>query len=393
MDINSTSKHTIDPLYASHPHSKPEPLKSGRLNILSLPVDRGGCGNYRVRQIFSEIKRQNLANVYVLEGKESEEELAKSLEVADVIVARNGTAPFARKIKSMYPDKPIVFDHDDNTFEILPSNEHYRDHGVQDVTIETEDGKMELWKTGEKGFDRYANLYKRKELEFLLTMSDLNTSPTQHLSELWSSYNGKAAVIPNAINFDLYPQLEIKDPNKGDEIRLGWQGGVSHAGDFEEVSKAIRKLLSEYKNLYFYTVGSSYKYFFKGYESRIREIGWTEFVAHPFRMASLCLDIGIIPLEDAPFNDYKSEVKFTEFAALKVPTVVQDRLPYNVVAKHEENALLFKTSDEAYTQVKRLIEDKKLGKKLTKNAYEWVKKERDLAKLAPEVVKLYKSLL
>lgn len=393
MDINSTTRQHIDPLYATHPHAKAEPLTSGPLNILSLPVDKGGCGYYRVRQILASIKKQGLAKVYILEGKESEEEVAKSLEVANVIIARNGTAPFVRRIKTMYPEKPLVFDHDDNTLEILPSNEHYRDHGVEDVTVETEDGPHEVWKTGVNGFNKYSNLYKRKELEFLLSASDLNTSPTEHLSSLWAKYNGKAAVIPNALDFELYPDLSITDPNKGDEIRLGWQGGVSHAGDFEEVSKAIKRLMGEYKNLVFYTVGSSYKYFFKGYESRIREIGWTEFVAHPYRMASLCLDIGIIPLQDAGFNDYKSEVKFTEFAGLRVPVVVQDRLPYNVVAKHEKNALLFNNSDEAYTQVKRLIENKKLAKKLTKNAYEWAKQERDLDKVARDVVKLYKSLL
>lgn len=394
MDTNSTKGHIIDPLYSTHPHAKGKKLSAdGKTNILSLPVDDGGCGWYRVRQFLQEMNRQGLANTYILKGDESEGEVGSAIEVADVIIARNGTAPFVRQIKTVDPDKPVVFDHDDNTFEILPSNEHYKDHGTRDVVADTPDGEKEIWVTGKtKGFNRYKNLWAQKELQYLLEASDLNTSPTAHLSDLWSNYNGSAAVVPNCIDFELYPNVEFRDRSKGEEIRIGWQGGVSHMGDFETVGKHLKHVLRTNKKAYYYTVGSSYDVFFKGVESKIRKFEWMPFKAHPYRMATLDLDIGIIPLQDKSFNDYKSEVKFSEFAALGVPALVCDRLPYNAVCKDGENCLAYKTGPEFEEKLQQLIKDPALRKKLAKNAYEWVREERDLSKWTPHLVNLYKEL-
>jgi hypothetical protein len=40
------------------------------------------------------------------------------------------------------------------------------------------------------------------------------------------------------------------------------------------------------------------------------------------------------PREQA-FNEYKSEVKFTEFTALGVPSVVKNMLPYSLVVNEK----------------------------------------------------------
>lgn len=391
MDFVSAKRHTIDPLYAKHPHAKQEGFKDNeKLNILSLPVDEGGCGWYRVRQLLESLENQGLANTYILDKDDGEKEIALAIESADLILARSGTAPFIRQIKTMDPDKPVVFDHDDYTFETLPTNESYRHFGVTEVMM----NDTEVWVNNRDGFNQYRNLWSRKELEYLLTVSDLNTSPTEHLSNKWAEFNGSAAVVPNGIDFKLYPNLEITDKSKGDEVRIGWQGGVSHAGDFEAISKSIRKIMHENKNVVFYTVGSSYDWFFKGYEDRIRKFDWLPFKAHPYRMASLDLDIAVIPLADELFNDYKSEIKFSEFAALKVPCLVTDRLPYSPVCEDEVNCLSYKTPEEFEKKLRKLIKDAKLRDKLAHKANTWVKKERDQDKIAKAVLeKVYKPLV
>lgn len=390
MDFVSSQKHTIDPLYAKHPHAPQEGLKDdGKLNILSLPVDEGGCGWYRVRQLIETLEDEGLANTYILDGDESEKELALAIEAADIILARSGTGPFVRQIKTMDPDKVIVFDHDDYTFETLPTNESYRNFGTSQVQM----NGVDIWVNNRDGFNQYRNLWSMKEMEFLLMASDLNTSPTEYLSNKWAEYNGKAAVIPNAIDFSLYPELEIKDPAKGSEIRIGWQGGVSHAGDFDGIGEAIKRVMDRYKEVVFYSVGSSYDWFFKGYMNRLRKFGWLPFKAHPYRMASLDLDIAVIPLADEKFNDYKSEIKFSEFSALRVPCLVSDRRPYNEVCKDGNNCLAYKTTKEFEEKLCELIEDGKARSRLAHNANKWVKKERDLRKIAPEALKVYEQLL
>jgi hypothetical protein len=50
---------------------------------------------------------------------------------------------------------------------------------------------------------------------FMLRVARLTTSPVDNLSELWGSFNGYSAVTPNGIDFELYPDVTVKDNKKG----------------------------------------------------------------------------------------------------------------------------------------------------------------------------------
>ena len=54
----------------------------------------------------------------------------------------------------------------------------------------------------------------------------------------------KGGIVHNALDFSLYPEGKFipKDKKKG-ETRLGWQGGVSHMGDWEEIKEPLTKVL------------------------------------------------------------------------------------------------------------------------------------------------------
>lgn len=391
---NSRSNNGIVALYAARPYSKVNTLGSKDLfNVLALPVDESGCGWYRVRQIIQELNRQGLANTCILDGKESHEELARAIEIADVILCRNNASEFMRMIKIADPWKTVVFDHDDYMKALLPSNEAYKDFGVADIVVDTKEGPKPMWVSGStQDYNRYKNIWRHKEMEYLLEAADLNTSPTDVLSQKWSEYNGNAATVPNYIDFDLYPNVEFKARDKGSEIRVGWHGGVSHFNDIASIAAPMKKLMLQHRDLIYYSVGAHYEVLYEGFEDRVRAYEWMPFKAHPLRMATLDLDIAVIPLQNANFNDYKSEVKFTEFAALGIPCVVVDRLPYNVFCKDGENCLTYRTEEEFEEKMNMLIKSKDLRKKLAKNAYEWAREGRDIAKGIKQVLKLYRDL-
>ncbi len=132
--------------------------------------------------------------------------------------------------------------------------------------------------------------------------------------------------------------------------------------------------------------------FFKDVLDQVRVYPWIDFQAHGYRMKMFDLDIAVIPLQEIEFNTFKSEVKFSEFAALRVPCLVKRMTPYKEVVKEEETGLMYETKDEFAEQLERLIKDKKLRKRLADNAYDWVRDERDLADWAPKVVNIYKEV-
>lgn len=373
------------------------------LQVLYLPVDDGGCGWHRIRQWHEEFYNRDDVVSVIMTGKEPPEEQHQIIMDADVIVTRMPGLEYVKLIKTEFaPNKPIVFDHDDNTMEVLPTSEHYAEFGTQDAWAEKDGKIIPVWVTGKtEGFNRYQNLWGQMGLLWILGTADMVTTTVPNLLDHFMKYTSRecmGATIPNCINYARYPQGEfIPKDKKKDEIRIGWQGGVSHLGDWGDVSEALSRVLSDYPEVTLHIMGSYYKGAFKEFKDRITYYPWYPFKAYSFVLKTMGLDGAIIPLEDAKFNEYKSDIKFTEFSALGVPCLVKDMLPYSRVIKRGENAYTYKTIEEFEKSLRMMIEDLKSGgkrsKKIAENASNWAKEHRDIKKVAGDVVKLYKSLV
>mgnify|MGYP000884898164 CR=1 FL=1 len=385
------------------------------LKVLFLPADDGGCGYHRIRMWDMAFRRLKIADSVLLDPAEDEEKSQKAIEVADVIVGKFGTLDYIRYIKNKWPRKVVVFDNDDNTLEIKPSNPAYKSFGTRDVWVpvknveESEYYKqatvgtqlrikemqaVPLWVTGiTDGFNRYRNVKIHTELIETLLIADLVTSPTPTLSQFWNKYADTTAVVPNCLDLSYYPDVEVKRKRKNGEIRIGWSGGSSHSADWRAVMPLIREIMEKRSNITLVVAGSNFNENFGGLNVEFHP--WTKWEAHPYRMKLLDLDFAIIPLaDDESFNIYKSELKMEEFAALKVPMIIKDQLPYSPYIKRNVNCLAYKDNKELGICIERMIEDKEgLRANLVKNAHSWVVKERDIDKIAPDVVALYKSLL
>ena len=335
-----------------------------------------------------------------MDNKESGDRVIECIKDADIIVARLLDLPYVKKIKEeIAPEKKIVFDHDDNTMEVLPTSEHYGEFGTEDAWAVVDGQLKPIWVTGlTENFNRYRNLSGQMGLLYMLAVADLITTPVEKLLEYYLQFGGKevkGGIVHNALNYDLYPEGEFipKDKKKG-EIRLGWQGGVSHLGDWEEIKEPLVRVLKDYPEVTLHIVGSYYKNQFIDIADRITRYPWYPFKAYTFKLKTLGLDGAIIPLESKPFNEYKSEIKFVEFTALGLPSVVKNMLPYSKVVT-EENSYPYKDNVEFEKQLRAMIEDikSKKAQNKVKIGQEWVKNEREISKEAGKLVKLYKSIL
>ena len=381
--------------------SKKSKTKGKRpLQVLFLPADEGGCGWYRIKQFDEAFKFRDDVKSYLMDGKEPVDEQMELIKSADVVVGRLYDYQYFKLIKEeIDPNKKVVFDHDDNTMEVLPTSEHYKEFGTEDAWALVNGNLKPVWVTGlTGGFNRYKNLSLQMNLLYILASADLITSPVQKLLDFYQQFGSrdvKTGIVHNALNFDLYPEGEFipKDKKKG-EIRIGWQGGISHMGDWEEIKEPLARVLADYPEVTLHIMGSYYRNQFKDFEDRITRYPWYPFKAYTYRLKTLGLDGAIIPLEDKPFNEYKSEVKFTEFTALGVPSVVKDMLPYSLVI-NENNSYPYKKKEEFEVKFRTMLEDIKSGRAQNKviEGKKWVKEERSLEKEAGKLVKLYKSIL
>jgi len=360
------------------------------MNILSLLVGRDGCSGYRVKNPLNQISRAKKTDQVFFVDKNDGESVFDLIMGANVIVMRQQHDEFMRFIKT-HPElkgdkKLLVVDMDDDIFNISPFNTSYKWAGLEEVKYHGE----WLWKNGKNDFDTKRNKEIAQNYIDMLHNADLITVSTPYLKDRIKKIaeNDNVEVLPNAINFiDWKPWPFIKT----DEIRIGWTGGISHYEDWYSIKDSLLKIFKKYPNLKLVIQGAAFAGLIKEIPHEIYD--WIDWEGHPYKAASLNIDIAIIPLTDTLFNHSKSSIKWYEFSALGIPSVVSNVLPYKEDVKHNDTAICYNNSDEFEKGLIRLIEDVKLRKTIGDNARKWVEENRDIKNIAEDYLKVYHKYL
>jgi len=112
--------------------------------------------------------------------------------------------------------------------------------------------------------------------------------------------------------------------------------------------------------------------------TNIENISLIGFVPHArVKEYMFAADVLLMPhTKDCPIIKYTSPMKMFEYMASQRPIIASDFPVFREVLKNEQNALLVPESDaeEQAKAIKRLLGDKKLGERISKQAYEDVKR-------------------
>lgn len=379
------------------------------MRVLSGLIDDGACGLYRVKQPLMKIAHQFGVEIDFMQKGMSDEMLLNGLLATDVLVIRPGKDAFVKLIHAMRDSAEksgddfrtkIVFDHDDNTLDINPFSNHYADSGIKEVRLDDvmpddwfeehpEDRDKYLWKDGEAEFDLQRNRQKSINMLEGMAKSDMVTATTDTLANFYKSAapQENVRVLPNCLDFEHWKRADIR----GNDLRISWHGGSSHFVDVLTIRDRLMQVVNREGYKYVH-VGQEFEKWDEKFD-RYEHHSWVPTPAHPYRMALLNIDIGVIPLADISFNDYKSDIKWVEYSALKVPCVVRNRKPYSESIEHGVTGFLYDSEDEFEEYVLKLAKDKNLRREIGENAYQWVRENRDADKLAYLWLEAYASLL
>jgi len=321
--------------------------------ILSLPVDKGGCGWYRVRQPFNMINFWTDYEAHVLDKDQDTLQMTKALSIAKVCVVRQGGEIGMRTFRKIpeFSHLKWVLDIDDNIELISPYSEHYGEYGLDEYF---DPGiKKWVWKTGEHNFHPEKNRERVISLLQGMREADMVTTTTEKLASYARQYNPNVFVLPNVVNPDAWWPLN-NAPNK--QLRVGWSGGVSHYEDWYSIREPLNALMRKHR-FKLIMAGSHFEGLIDPDNRDLIEVyPWVPFDAHSYRMMSLQLDISIIPLAKLPFNDYKSEIKLVEMSAMGIPSVTANVGPY-ADTKDKLRTLRYDTPEQFYSSMELLLTD------------------------------------
>jgi glycosyltransferase involved in cell wall biosynthesis len=221
-----------------------------------------------------------------------------------------------------------------------------------------------------------------------IKMSDGLVVSTPYLAEQYKEFNEHIYVIPNSIDLKEWTSRPRK---RGDRIRIGWIGSGAHSADLEMVASAIMDVTQKYKNAWFYCI-HGVPQVFKDMPKVYWTHKWATINLYPRHMASYCFDIGIAPLVDNNFNRGKSNLRWLEYSALKVPTVASPLPDFKRVIESGKNGYLADSIDEWKDRLSELIENEDNRRAMGVSAYNTVKRDFSVPKTARTYLQLLREV-
>ncbi len=193
----------------------------------------------------------------------------------------------------------------------------------------------------------------------------------------------KVHIIPNTIDTE---KLKPIPKEKKDTITIGWQGGSNHKYDLEQARQGILQILKEFPHVRFKTFGFNPEWAKKNKQCIHQE--WVNFGQYYDTLPKMGFDIGIAPLVDNSFNRCKSNLRWLEYSALDIPTIVSSVGPY-LTTKHNYNSFQAATEHDWYIQLKFLINHPKKCQFLAKNAKKSILKLYNPKRHAKQYVRIF----
>lgn len=373
-------------------------------------LSESGVAYWRGKLPANKIKKLGLCDTEIFSIYNSTpEESDRMVLESDVVYCPSacGIDTVVKFLQYYQMGKAVIADYDDNLFDCHPFNPGYSTLGLKEVKIRIP-GHEEtwLWKDGRTGFSIKDNQMRFNSHIDVLNVSTLVTTTTDTLKDkLYNNITVKDdngdiisgrpldefVTIPNAIDFDLFKNLPFKKRHSR-KLRIGWTASDSHVLEGQIICHILKELNSRRNDFEFVIMGNVEKL-------RSATVGypieWHPFVdisIYPLKLASLELDIGIAPLDDFSFNHCKSELKWSEYSALKIPTVCSNITPYQVI-RHGVDGMLANDPIQFVDHICTLMDDSLLRRKIANQAYERNYQDYNLDKVVYKWVDTFKRAL
>lgn len=232
------------------------------------------------------------------------------------------------------------------------------------LVYETDDDLLDV----EENSPSYEYVNRVSEsIKNFIDASDVITVSTPTLASKFDK--NKTAVISN---YYVNTVFDIKEDIKTEgKLKLGYYGTLTHSKDLFLIKNVILRLKEKY-DFDFEIIGGFNasdnvdENWFKSIELPPNNMDFKKFMG--WLSKTVDWNIAVVPLEDSPFNQCKSELKFIELAILGLPGVYSNMCVYNGIVKDGYNGFLAGNDDEWFEKIEKLILDKELRRYIRKNA-------------------------
>jgi glycosyltransferase involved in cell wall biosynthesis len=193
-------------------------------------------------------------------------------------------------------------------------------------------------------------------------------------------------VLPTVIDLERYTNPESKaSPNASDLMKVVWIGQQSTAKFLYKLAPLFRSLISE-GQIGFGAIGIDTA----SHKLPMESIPWSEDTEVE---SILGFDVGIMPLEDGPFERGKCGYKLIQYMACGLPVVASPVGVNRQIVQHGVNGFLAKTVEDWRCALTRLREDPELRLRMGAEGRRLVERRYCVQVTAPRLATLFRDIV
>ncbi len=204
---------------------------------------------------------------------------------------------------------------------------------------------------------------------------------TEPIAAWARNYNANVSVVPMSVDLAEYDRAQ-RTPT-GDRVVLGWAGTAGGLGYLHSLAPVLRDLAQKHHILVRVISG--------GYRRAC--LPGVPLEARPWRGPTVlqdmkAFDIGLVPLDDTPFEQAKFPFKLLQYLALGVPAVSARVGVATSVIRDRDNGVLAGSLDEWWQALDKLIVDADLRRRLAIAGRETVAASYTIERVAPLLIEV-----
>lgn len=224
-----------------------------------------------------------------------------------------------------------------------------------------------------------------RKIDKVMRRADMVTAGNQYLADRARATEClQVEVLPTVIDLARYPVVQ-KLYRDCDAIVIGWIGSPSTAHYLKQVASVATRLQEKHA-VKFLAIGSRPDQV-KG--SPFQAVQWAE--SNEVELLR-SIDIGIMPLEDGPWERGKCGYKIIQYMACSLPVVASPVGVNQDIVIHGTNGFLAKTEDEWVNALTQLIGDAQLRRTMGRAGRGLVEETYCLQVQAPRLAGLIRRL-
>lgn len=296
---------------------------TGTLMIAGQAFNTDGSGYYRLYLPFKHLAAGSMHIAGVVPPGVSADWGPADVEGLDVLaLQRPANASGLRMLERLAGHVKLVYETDDNLLQVDTS-------GLPELHDE-----------------RF-----RESVRRCLRLCDMVTVTNEHIAETVRPYNDNVRILPNHVKADL---LTLNRP-KAERLTIGYAGGTTHLIDLVEIDDVLKRVLTDNPQIDLHFMGFDWSPLMRSLRGRCRWTTWNRDVGAYYKKVDF--DIAVAPSADIPFNRSKTWIRALEMAAMGVPVVASNRLPYSDFVVDGKTGFLVNSDDEWRARLTDLIHD------------------------------------